>query len=181
MAVKSVGLLVTAGFLFVFLGAGLIGSVTYLLRGNQKSVLNILPLAFEQEVRIDHPGEVVLLMEVPRLAADFRNFQIDLTNLQTGQWTSMHYHYLTAQKSVYGVTTMKVPFGGLTNAAPATYSMHVSGLEPGKDYSSYRLILSRPYMGRMALQIIAIVICGVGMLLSVIWACWLLGLMQQPK
>ena len=34
-------------------------------------------------------------------------------------------------------------------------------------------------LARMALQIIGIVFCAVGMLLCVIWAAWLAGLMKQ--
>lgn len=178
MAVKSLGLLVTAGVFFTLLGIGLVSFITLLIRGNQNSVLKSTTLVSGQEVRLDSIGEVVVLLEVPRISREFRNFQLHFTNRETGQQIALQYRYLTAQKSVYGVTTMKVPFGRMANTAPATWSVNVSGLEPGKDYSNYRLIFSRPYIGRMAMQIIGIVVCGVGMLLCVIWSCWLLGLMQ---
>jgi len=182
MAVKSVGLLVLAGALFFFLAIGLVWLVIQLIRGNQNSILSTAPVTGQQQqVKIDSPGGIVLLLEVPRLASDFRNFRIDLTNQQTGQQTNMQYSFLTAQKSVYGVSTMKVPFGRLAIAGPALYSIQLAGLEPGKDYSAYRLIFSRPYIGRMTLQIIGIVICGVAMLGSLIWACWLAGLMRPPN
>jgi hypothetical protein len=73
---------------------------------------------------------------------------------------------------------MQVPIGRMIAARTGVYAVRVEGLQPGKDYSSYRLILSRPYMGRMVLQIVAIVVCGVGMLLSLIWALWLAGLLK---
>jgi hypothetical protein len=178
MAVKSVGLLMTAGALFIALAAGLIWLVTLLIRANQNSVLASSNLASSQEVRLDQIGEVVVLLEVPRISSEFRNFQLYFTNRDTGHEIALRYHYLTAQKSVYGVTTMKVPFGRLINTAPATWSVNITGFEPGKDYSNYQLILSKPYIGRMAVQIVGIVFCGLGMLLCVIWSCWLLGLMK---
>jgi hypothetical protein len=177
MLVKSVSLLVTAGVLFTLLAFGLIWFIMLLVRGNQNSTLKSTTLA-SQEVRLDHVGEIVVLLEVPRISSEFRNFQLHFTNRATGQQIALQYRYLTAQKSVYGMTTMKVPFGRIANGAPADWSVNISGPEPGKDYSNYRLIFSRPYIGRMAGQIIGIVFCGVGMLLCVIWSCWLLGLMK---
>src|SRR5580765_3543570 len=119
MAVKSFGLLIAAGVIFVSLGVALVWFVIQLLRGNQNSVLSTAPVTTaQQQVRIDSSGEIVLLLEVPRFAGDFRNFRVDLTNQQTRQQTSLQYNHLTAQKSIYGVTTMKVPFGRFISAAP---------------------------------------------------------------
>ena len=135
------------------------------------------PLANEQELTLASPGEVMVMIQTPRTAADFRDFQIELVEKQTGQAVTTRYSVLKAQQAVYGVTTMSVPFGRLT-ARPGVYLIRILGLRSGQDYSRYRLILSRPYMGRMALQIIGIVLCGVGMLLSLIWAAWLAGLIK---
>jgi hypothetical protein len=178
MVIKSFGLLSLAIALFLLLGAALVWFVIHLLRGNQNSLLAAMALTPEQEVRVEAPGEVVLLIEVPRLATDFRNFQIEVIDQQSGQGATMKYQYLTAQQAVYGLTTMKVPVGRMTVTQPGAYFVRVSGLQVGKNYSNYHLLLSRPYLGRMAFQIVGIVVSGVGMLLSVLWACWLLGLMR---
>ena len=178
MVIKSFGLLTLAVALFLLLGTALVWFVIHLVRGNQNSLLAAMALAPEQEVRVEAPGEVVLLMEVPRLATDFRDFQIEVIDRQSGKGTNMKYQYLTAQQTVYGFTTMKVPFGRMTTTQPGAYLVRVSGLQPGKDYSNYHLLLSRPYLGRMAFQIVGIVVSGMGMVLSVIWACWLLGLIR---
>jgi hypothetical protein len=103
-----------------------------------------------------------------------------LVDQQSGQAVTMQYSLMTAQGAAYGVSTMQVPFGRM-NARPGTYLVRMAGLQGGKDYSGYRLILSRPYMGRMAIQIIGIVLCGVGMLLSVIWAAWMAGLLTPAQ
>ena len=178
MVIKSFSLLTLAIALFLLLGAALVWFIVHLVRGNQNSLLAAMALAPEQEVRVEAPGEVVLLMEVPRLASDFRNFQIEVIDRQGGQGATMKYRYLTAQQTVYGMTTMKVPFGRMTTIQPGAYLVRVSGLQAGKDYSNYHLLLSRPYFGRMAFQIVGIVVSGVGTLLSVLWACWLLGLLR---
>ena len=178
MAVKSLSLLLAAGLLFTVLALGLVWFVTLLIRGNQNSVLRSAPLVSVQELRLDHVGEIVVLLEVPRISMEFRNFELHFSNRETGQRIALRYRYLRAQKSVYGVTTMKVPFGHVMNPAPATWSVSITGLESQKDYSNYRLILSKPYIGRMVVQIMGIVFCAVGMLLCVIWSCWLLGLMK---
>ncbi len=73
---------------------------------------------------------------------------------------------------------MKVPFGSIPSGV---YSARITGLQPGKDYSQYRLMFSRPYIARMALQIIGIVISAVGMLLSILWAAWLAGLLKPQS
>jgi hypothetical protein len=73
---------------------------------------------------------------------------------------------------------MEVPFGRMPSARAGVYLVRIDGLQPGKDYSSHRLILSWPYMARLVLQILAIVFCGVGMLLDAILAVWLAGLLK---
>jgi hypothetical protein len=170
--------LVIAAVAFVLCGIGLVICVMSLVKGNRNDVLASAPIVNEQEVTLRSAGEMLVIIETPRTAADFRSFQIQLTDRQTGQAVTMSYNYATAQGAVYGVTTMQVPFGRM-NANVGTYLLRIAGLQPGADYSRYQLILSRPYMGRMAMQIIGIVLCGVGMLGSVIWSAWLAGLMKQ--
>lgn len=164
---------------FVLLGIGLVWCVTNLVRGNRSDTLASGSIIPQQEITLAVSGDVVVLMEVPRTAADFRGFQIDLVEKQTGQVAStMKYCVVTAQGTVYGVTTMKVPFGRIPLRASA-YVVRIAGLQMGQDYSNYRLEFSRPYLGRMALQIVGIVLCGVGMLLSLLWGLWLAGLLKS--
>ncbi len=84
------------------------------------------------------------------------------------QVTTLKYSYATAQSSVCAVTNVQVPFGRFEGRAGA-YHARVFGLTPGSGYSGHQLILSRPYMGRMVIQIVGIVWCGVGALGNVIW------------
>jgi hypothetical protein len=154
--------------------------VVNLVRGNRADLLASAPIVSEQEIAVATPGEVLVMIETPRTSAEFRAFQIQLIDRQTGHTDTMAYTYATAQGAVYGVTTMQVPFGRIT-AHAGSYLVRMWGLQPGADYSRYRLILSRPYMGRMALQIVGIVVCGTGMLLSVIWAAWMAGLLKPAQ
>jgi hypothetical protein len=163
---------------FVILGILFVWCAVRLVKSNRSDILASASVAREQEINLPLPGVVLLLMEVPRTATDYRGFRIALIEKQTGQAETMKYSYLTAQGAVYGVTTMQVPFGRIMATRAGVYVARIEGLQPGKDYSRYRLLLSRPYLGRMARQIVALVLCGVGMLLSLIWAAWLAGLMQ---
>jgi hypothetical protein len=178
MTTQSYGLFAIAGVAFVLCGIGLVICVMSLIKGNRNDVLASAPIVNEQEVTLRSAGEMLVIIETPRTAADFRSFQIQLTDRQTGQAVTMSYPYPTAQGAVYGVTTMQVPFGRM-EANAGTYLVRIAGLQPGADYSCYQLILSRPYMGRMAMQIVGIVLCGIGMLGSLIWSAWLAGLMKQ--
>lgn len=178
MAIHSLGSVSAAGLAFVLFGIGLVFCVMSLIKGNRADTLASAPVVQEQDVTSPSPGEVVVMLETPRTSQEFREFQIQLIDRQSGQVGMFGYSYGTAQEAVYGVSTMQVPFGRMTLRAGA-YLMRIVGLREGSDYSRYRVILSRPYMGRMALQIIGIVFCGVGMLLSVIGAAWLAGLMTQ--
>jgi len=171
------GLVAIAVLIFVFCLIGLVFSVVKLVAGNRGDLLAWAPLAGEGQLALRSAGEVVVMLEVPRLSTDYRNFQIQLLDRQSGQVTVLRFSYATAQSSVYGITTVQVPFGRF-EAHASVYETRVSGLTPGADYSRYRLILSRPYIGRMAIQIVAIVLCGAGMLGSLIWGCWLMGWMQ---
>ena len=167
------------GVAFILFGVGLVLCVTGLVRGNRESVVATAPLIQEQEIRLPPStgGEILVLVETPRTAADYGGFQIQFVEKQTGQVVTLGYSMMRAQGTVYGVTTMKVPFGRLP-ARPGVYTVRISGMQPGADYSRYGLILSKPYMGRMALQIIGIVLCGVGMLLTAIGVAWSAGLLK---
>jgi hypothetical protein len=170
--VKSWSVLVVAGAVFLTLGCLLIWVVAQLIRKNRKQILVTAALVAEQELAIREPGELVLLLETPRFGTDYRNFEFDIAESATGQRAHMKYEYMRAQGAVYGMTTMRVPLGRMTAQRAGAYLMRVTGLQAGKDYSACRILLSRPYLGRMVLQIIGIVICGVGMLLSLILGSW---------
>ncbi len=178
MTIQSPGLLAIAGVAFVVLGIGLVFCVVNLIRGNREDVLASAPIVHEQGLTLASAGETLVVIEAPRTASDFRGFQIQLTDRQSGQSVAMSYSLATLQEPVYAVSTMQVTFGRF-NANAGTYLVRIAGLQPGADYSRYRLMLSRPFMGRMALQIIGIVLCGVGMLGCVIWSAWLAGLMKS--
>jgi hypothetical protein len=170
--VKSWSVLVVPGAVFLTLGCLLIWVVAQLIRKNREQILATAALVAEQELTIREPGELVLLLETPRFGTDYRNFEFDIIENATGHRTHMKYGYMRAQGAVYGMTTMRVPLGRMTAQRAGAYLMRVTGLQAGKDYSVCRILLSRPYLGRMVFQIIGIVVCAVGMLLSLILGSW---------
>src|SRR3989442_1155975 len=157
MIVKSWSLLWVAGIMFVTLGCVLIWIVAQLVRSNRAQLLATGALVPEQELAISDPGEVVLLLETPRFGSDYRNFKFEIVENATGDRTKMKYDFVRAQGAVYGVTTMRVPIGRMTVLRAGAYTLRVTGLQAGKNYSNYRIFLSRPYLGRMVLQIVGIV------------------------
>ena len=165
-------MLILASVLFLTLGGLLIRFVRRLLRSNREQILVSAALMREQEVTIREPGEIVVLLEVPRFGSDFRNFEFEVIDQATGQSTKMKYEYLRAQGAVYGVTTMRVPMGRMRVQHGGALLVRISGLQTGKDYSGSRLMFSRPYLGRMVGQILGIVVCAIGMLLSLLFALW---------
>jgi len=168
-----------ASLLFVTLGSGLTWFVLRLIRSNRDQVLATVALVPEQEVTIRESGDIVLIAEVPRFGSDFRNFEFEIIEQATGQRTKMKYDYVRAQGAVYGLTTMRVPLGRMTAPRAGRYLVRVAGLQVGKDYSASRILLSRPYVGRMVGQILGIVVCAIGMLLSLLLALWQLFPLQS--
>jgi hypothetical protein len=172
------GELVFPGTVFLVLGIAFVWCAVKMVKGNRDDILVSAPVRPEQEIRLPAAGAVLLLLESPRMATDYRAMQVELEEKQSGQKVTMNYSLMTAQGAVYGLTTVKVPFGRLS-VRPGAYIARIHGLQAGHDYSGYRLMISRPYIGRMTLQIIALVLCGAGMLGSLIWAAWLAGLMKH--
>ena len=86
--------------------------------------------------------------------------------------TRLRYDPIRAGGAVYGMGSMRVPYGRLRLARSGSYLVCVLGLEPGKDYSSIRVLISRPYLGRMILQIIGIVFSAILLLLSLLLLLW---------
>ena len=177
MSSPSPGLVAAAAAVFVVCLIGLVFFVVKLVAGNRGDVLASAPLTTELQLTLESSGQVVVMIEAPRMSSDYRNFEIQLLDRQSGQVATLKHSYATAQSSVYGVTTVQVPFGRIEGHAGA-YRARVFGLTQGSDYSGHQLILSRPYMGRLAIQIVGIVLCGVGALGTVIWVCWLMGWMK---
>ncbi len=181
MIVKSWSVLLVASFLFVALSCLLTWITIRFLRSNRDQVVATGRLLPEQELTIREPGELVLLLETPRLGSDYRNFEFEVVEQATGEKTEMKYSYARAQGAVYGVTTMRVPLGRMLAQRAGPYLVRVAGLQIGKDYSGSRILFSRPYLGRMVLQILGIVVCAIGMLLSLLAALWQVLLLQRDQ
>jgi hypothetical protein len=177
--VKSWSLLILAGILFVLLGIGLVWCAVRLIQGNRGDTLVTAPLVPEQTIQLPAGADVVVLVQVPQLATDFKNVQLELIDKESERSMVMKYSYASSQGAVHGFDGVKLRFGQLTVSGAGGYIARISGLAPGKDYSRYQLIFSRPYLGRMTVQIIGIVFCGVGMLGCLIWGVWLCGWMKQ--
>src|SRR5262249_30811007 len=137
------------------------------------------PLVEEQSFDLEEVQPLLLLIEVPRIGSNFRELGFRITEKATGTVTNLSYNFVRAQGAVYGVTTMRVPIGRWQVIQPGSYLVQVSGLQTGADLSRSRILFSRPYLGRMVLQIIGIVIGGVGLLLSLLLALWQVLPLQQ--
>jgi hypothetical protein len=179
MMVKSWSLLTVAGAVFSLAAIGLIFCVVQLVKGNRSDTLLSVALVPQQEINLPGAGEVIVLVQIPQLASGFAGLQIEFTEKESGRAQMMKYSYASTQGAVHGFNGVKLRFGRMTIPRAATYEARVSGLSLGKDYSNYRLIFSRPYLSRMTMQIIGIVVCGLGMLGCLIWGLWLAGLMKQ--
>jgi hypothetical protein len=170
--VKSWPLLIAASAGFVVFGFLLVAVITSLVRSNRRQIVATGPLVAEQEFELKEAQPLLLLVEVPRLGSGFRNLEFQVTETATGRVTSLSYNFLRAQGAVYGVTTMRVPIGRVEMAPPGSYLVRVLGLQTGADLSRSRIMLSRPYLGRMVAQIIGIVVCCIGLLLSLLFGLW---------
>jgi hypothetical protein len=177
--IKSLSLLIAACTAFLLFGTLLIWVVARLLRSNREQLVAVGPLVEEQEFVIGERAPLLLIIEVPRFGSEFRKFAFEVIEKTTGQSTRLSFDFLRAQGAVYGVTTMRVPLGRITVQRPGPILVRIAGLRPGTDYSRSRIMLSRPYLGRMLLQIIGIVICAIGLLLSLLLGLWQVLPMQQ--
>ena len=177
--IKSLSLLIAACTAFLLFGTLLIWVVARLLRSNREQLVAVGPLVGEQEFAIGEPAQLLLIIEVPRFGSEFRKFAFEVIEKTTGQSTRLGFDFVRAQGAVYGVTTMRVPLGRIPVQRPGPFLVRVAGLRPGTDYSRSRIMLSRPYLGRMVLQIIGIVICAIGLLLSLLLGLWQVLPLQQ--
>ena len=172
MEIKSLPLLLGAGVAGLIFLSLLVRVIAALLRSNRKQIVATGPLIEEQEFELGEASPLLLMVEVPRFGSDFRQLQFEVVEQASGQVTRLSYDFLRAQGAVYGVTTMRVPIGRLPFVQPGRYLVRVLGLQPRTSYSSSRIMLSQPYLGRMVLQIIGIVICAIGLLLSLLLGLW---------
>jgi len=146
-----------------------------LIRGNRAAVISTLPLLSEQTIAVESPGELVVSIEVPRMTTEYRRLELEVVEASTKRIHPMKYNRLTSTGAVTGISTIKIPLGRLTTAQPDNLTLRVNGLAPDVDYSTSHLVLARPHLARMAIQIVSLVLCGVGMLLSLLWGLWLVG------
>jgi hypothetical protein len=172
MAIKSSGTLVGAGAGFVILACMAGWFAWRLIRSNRDQVLASGALVPEQQFNLAGSGEVLILLETPRLEVSYPNLKFAVVELATGTTTTMSYHYTQAQGAVHVVSTVRIPFGSLTAPRPGAYLVRVTGLDPTHDYSRLRILVSRPYLGRMTVQIVGIVLCSIAALLCLILATW---------
>jgi len=96
MIVKSWGVLLLASSLFLALSCLLTWLAIRFLRSNRDQVLATGALMPEQELTISEPGELVLLLETPRLSSDYRNFEFEIVEQATGEKARMKYGYARA-------------------------------------------------------------------------------------
>ena len=164
---------------FFLLGGLLVWVVVRLLRSNREQLLASGPMTAEQEFALREAAALLLLIEVPRFGSGFRELEFEVVERASGRATKLSYDFVRTQGAVYGVTTMRVPLGRVTVERPGSYLVRVGGLKPGGDYSRCRIMFSRPYLRRLVLQIIGIVICAIGMLLSLLLALWQVLPLQQ--
>ena len=178
MMVKSNASLAVAAVAFALFCVGAGWMALRLIRSNRAAVISTLPLLPEQTVPVETAGEIVMSIEIPRLATEYRRWEFEIVEDGDGRIHSMKYGGPRSTGAVTGISTTKIPLGRLTLARPDKLTLRVKGLAAGTDYSTHHLILARPHLARMALQIGGLVVCGVGMLLSLLWALWLLGVVK---
>jgi hypothetical protein len=172
MIVKSWGILVGAGAGLLVFACLVTWCALRLIRSNRDQVLGSSALVPAAEFDLAEAGEVVVLLETPRMESGYAKVKFAVTDQGTGATTEMPYQYARARGAVRGMSTVRIPFGRLTVARPGKLVVRVSGLDAVHDYSGSRIVLSRPYLGRMALQIVGIVVCAVAALLCLILGAW---------
>jgi hypothetical protein len=178
MMIKSGMGLAMAVVVFGLGSAGAAWMAARLIRGNRAAVVSSLPLVVQQTVVVESPGDLVLSIEVPRLATDYRQWEFEVGESRSKRSHIMKWGGPRSTGAVTGISTVKIPLGHLNLVHPDQLTLRVKGLAPDTDYSAYRIVLARPHILRMAVQITGLVLCGVGMLLSLIWGLWLMGVVK---
>ncbi len=149
-----------------------------LVRDIRRDLLAAASLVPDQNVVLPR-GPVILAVEAPRLATAYRALRFQVSDGGGRAVADLAYRMTTASGAVYGVTRVKVPFGRFTVARSGPFRIRASGLAPDQDPSDYRLLFTRPYLARLALQIAGLVFCFAGAFLALLRALWLVGLMQK--
>jgi hypothetical protein len=98
---QSPGLAAVAAVVFVVCLIGLVFFIVKLVAGNRADVLASAPLTAELQLTLEFPGPVVVMIEAPRVSTDYRNFEIQLLDLQSKQVTTLKYSYATAQGGLW--------------------------------------------------------------------------------
>jgi hypothetical protein len=178
MIIKSGLGLAVAVVAFALFAAGAAWMARRLIRSNQSAVIASLPLLREQTVQMESPGELVVSIEVPRLTTDYRQWEFEVIGDGNGHIHRMKWGGPRATGAVPGISTTKIPLGRLTLSRADKLTLRVNGLTPETNHTTHRIILARPHLTRMALQIVGLVFCGIGMLLSLIWGAWLTGIVK---
>jgi hypothetical protein len=178
MMIKSGAGLAMAGIAFVLFCVGAGWLALRLIRSNRAAVISTLPLRLEQTVVLESSGEVVVSIEVPRMSTEYRQWEFEIVEARSQRIHLMKYGGPRSTGAVTGISTIKIPIGRLTLAQPDTLTVRAKGPAPDGDYSTYHLVLARPHLARMAVQIVGLVVCGVGMLLSLLWGLWLIGVVK---
>ena len=178
MMIKSGIGLAVAGVAFALFCFGAGWMAMRLIRSNRSAIVATLPVIPEQTFAVESSGELLVSVEVPRMATEYRQWEFEVVESGTRQTHVMKWDGPRSTGVVTGISTVKIPVGRLTLARPDVLTLRVRGLNAGADYSAYQLVLARPHLARMAVQIVALVVCGVGMLLSLIWGLWLIGVVK---
>ena len=178
MIIKSGVWLAVSGFAFGLFCVGAGWMALRLIRSNRAAVVATMPLLPEQTVAVESPGELVVSIEVPRMSTEYRQWEFEIVEDNSKQTHTMKWGGPRSTGAITGISTIKVPIGRLTVARPDRLTIRVKGLASDVNYSTYHLVLARPHLARMALQITSLALCGVGTLLSLIWALWLMGIVK---
>lgn len=178
MTIKSgIGLAVAGIALVLFcVGAGWIA--LRLIRSNRDAMISSLPVVPEQTYEVTTPGELVVSIEVPRMTTEYRQWEFEIVEENSQRTHLMKWGGPRSTGAVTGISTVKIPVGRIALERPDKLSIRVKGLTLDQNYSAYHVVLARPHLARMALQIVGLVMCGVGMLLSLLWGLWLLGVLK---
>ena len=178
MTIKSGTGVALASVAFVFFSVGAGWIALRLIRSNRAAVISMLPLVPEQSVAVAAPGELVVSVEVPRLTTEYRQWEIEIAERKSQRVHSMKWGGPRATGAVTGLSTIKIPIGRINLLQSDTLTVRVKGLVSPDAGETSQLVFARPHLARMALQIVGLVIGGVGTLLSLLWALWLVGLLK---
>ncbi len=178
MMIKSDIGLVAAGAAFILFAFGAGWMALRLIRSNRAALITTMPAIAEQTFTVPSAGALVVSFEVPQLTTEYRRWELEVEETSSRRTHRMKWGGPRATGVVKGFSKMKVPIGELTLAQPDTLTFRLTGLAPAPDQTAYHIVLSRPHLARMALQIVGIVACGVGTLLSLLWGLWLLGVLK---